>query len=154
MNPKLTTKEIANYLEASEMNVSTSTFKWILHKNELQGCRARKKPLLQQRHRKARLKFARDHQSKDLTFWKHVLWSDKTKLELFGHDHQRYVCRKEGEAFHSNKTIPTVKHKGDSIMWWGCFAAAGTGKLNKVDGIMRKEQYIEILKHNLKSSAR
>ena len=153
MNPKLATKEIVNYLEASGMNVSTSTIKRILHKNQLKGCRARKKPLLQQRHRKARLKFARDHQDKDLTFWKHVLWSE-TKIELFGHNHQRCVWRKEGEAFHRNKTIPTVKHGGGSIMLWGCFAAAGTGKLQKVNGIMRKEQHIEILKHNLKSSAR
>ena len=82
MNPKLTAKEIVNYLEASGMNVSTSTIKRILHKNQLKGCRARKKPLLQQRHRKARLKFARDHQDKDLTFWKHVLWSDETTLCL------------------------------------------------------------------------
>ena len=34
MNPKLTTKEIANYLAASGMNVSASTIKRILHKNE------------------------------------------------------------------------------------------------------------------------
>ena len=154
MNPELTTKEIAHYLEASGMNVSTSTIKRILHKNELKGCRARKKPLLHQRHRKARLKFARDHKDKDLTFWKHVLWSDETKIELFGHNHQRYVWRKEGEAFHPNKSIPTVKHGGGSIMLWGCFAAAGTGQIQKVDGIMRKEQYLEILTHNLKSSVR
>ena len=62
--------------------------------------------------------------------------------------------RKEGEAFHPKRTIPTVKHGRGSIMLRGCFAAAGTGKLQKVDGTVRKVQYIEILKHNLKSSAR
>ena len=39
-------------------------------------------------------------------------------------------------------------------MLWECFGAAGTGQLQKVDEIMRKEQYLEILKHNLKSSVR
>ena len=128
VNPKLTTKEIlltigniANYLEASGMNVSTSTIKGILHKNELKGCRGRKKPLLQQRHRRAWLKSARDHQDKDLTFWKHVLWSDETKIELFGHSDQRYVWRKEGDAFHPNKSIPTVKHGGGEYHVVGMF---------------------------------
>lgn len=154
LNPKITKKAIAKDLEVSGIKVSTSTIKRILHKNDLRGYRARKKPLLQQRHRRARLKFARDHQNKDATFWKNVLWSDETKMELFGHNDQRYVWRKAGEAFHPNKTVPTVKHGGGSIMLWGCFAAAGTGKLHKIDGIMRKEHYVEILKQNLKSSAR
>ena len=32
--------------------------------------------------------------------------------------------------------IPTVKHGGDSIMLWGCFTAAGPGRLVKVEGKM------------------
>ena len=61
------------------------------------------------------------------------------------------VWRKQVEAFHPNKTIPTVKHGWDSIMLRGCFAAAITGQLQIVDGIMRKGQYLRaILKHNLK----
>ena len=39
-------------------------------------------------------------------------------------------------------------------MLWGCFAAAGTGALHKIDGIMRKEHYMEILRQHLKTSAR
>ena len=39
-------------------------------------------------------------------------------------------------------------------MLWGCFAASGTGELQKINGIMRKEQYLEILQGNLKKSAR
>ena len=38
-------------------------------------------------------------------------------------------------------------------MLWGCFSASGPGNLVKVDGIMKKEQYIKILEENIKQSA-
>ena len=39
-------------------------------------------------------------------------------------------------------------------MLWGCFAAGGTGTLHKIDGIMRKENVVDILKQHLKTSVR
>ena len=39
-------------------------------------------------------------------------------------------------------------------MLWGCFAAGGNGALHKIDGIMRKEEYVDILKQHLKTSVR
>lgn len=36
----------------------------------------------------------------------------------------------------------------------GCFAVSGTGEVHIVDGIMKKEDYLRILHHNLKPSAR
>ena len=43
-----------------------------------------------------------------------ILWSDETKIELFGLNVKRHVRRKPG-------TIPMVKHGGGSIILWGCF---------------------------------
>ena len=51
-------------------------------------------------------------------------------------------------------TIPTVKQRGGSIMLWGCFAAGGTGALHKIDGILRRENDVDILKQHLKTSVR
>ena len=51
-------------------------------------------------------------------------------------------------------TIPTVRHGGGSTMLWGCFAASGSAAVKKVNGIMKKKDYLQILQENLNSSAR
>jgi hypothetical protein len=74
-----------------------------------------------------------------------ILWSDETKIELFGLNAKRHVWRKPG-------TIPTVKHGGGSIMLWGYFSAAWTGRLVRIEGKMNGAKYREILDENLLQS--
>ena len=47
-----------------------------------------------------------------------------------------------------------MKNGGGSIMLWRCFAAGGTGALHKIDGIMRMDNYVDILKQHLTTSVR
>jgi hypothetical protein len=71
-----------------------------------------------------------------------ILWSDETKIELFGLNARRHIWRKPG-------TVPMVKHGGGSIMLWGCFSVAVTGRLVRIEGNMYKAKYREILDENL-----
>uniref|UniRef100_A0AAZ3SS38 Tc1-like transposase DDE domain-containing protein n=1 Tax=Oncorhynchus tshawytscha TaxID=74940 RepID=A0AAZ3SS38_ONCTS len=104
--------------------------------------------------KKPDFRFATAYGDKDRTFWINVLWSDETKIELFGHNDHRYIWRRKGEACKPKNIIPTVKHWGGNIMLWGCFAAEGTGALHKIDGFMMRENYVDILKQHLKTSVR
>uniref|UniRef100_A0A6Q2ZDT3 Uncharacterized protein n=1 Tax=Esox lucius TaxID=8010 RepID=A0A6Q2ZDT3_ESOLU len=65
-----------------------------------------------------------------------VIWSDETKIELYGHNHKHYVWRGVNKAYSEQNTIPTVKHGGGSLMFWGCVSSKTTGNLVKIDGKM------------------
>lgn len=85
-----------------------------------------------------------------------MLWSDETKIELFGHNDVGIIViiwHKNGEAFNPKNTIPTVKHGGGNLMLWGCFLANGPGNLITVNSTMKKEQYMKILNNNIRQSA-
>ncbi len=43
-------------------------------------------------HKKARKQFAEDKQTKHMDYWNHVLWSDETKINLFGSDGVKREC--------------------------------------------------------------
>ena len=51
--------------------------------------------------------------------------------------------REEIFLISKRKSVGRKVH-GASIILWCCFSAAGTGALHKIDGIMKKERYLNI----------
>ena len=92
------------------------------------------------------MEFAKRHLKDSQTMINKILWSDETKIEVFGLRAKRHVWRKPG-------TIPTVKHGGGSIMLWECFSAVGTGRLVRIEGKINGAKYREILDENFLQSA-
>ncbi len=145
-NPKITVAELQRCIREMGESCRKSTITAALHQSGLYGRVARRKPLLSARHMKARMEDSKMVTNK-------ILWTDETKIELVGLNCKRYVWRKPGTAHHQSNTVPTVKHGGGSIMLWGCFSAAGTGRLVAIEGKMNAAKYREILDENLLQSA-
>ena len=70
-----------------------------------------------------------------------ILWSDEANIELFGLNARCHVWRKPVTAHHLANTIPTVKHGGGSIMLWGCFSEAWSGRLVRIKGKRNGAKY-------------
>lgn len=151
-NPRVTAKELKKDLSDVGTEVSAQTIRRTLRNEDLHARTPRRTPLLTAKNKKSRLQYAKRHVDKPQKFWERVLWSDETKLELFGPMDQRYVWRRKNQAYEEKNTLPTVKHGGGSIMLWGCFASNGTGKLQRVQGTMNSLQYQEILEENVMES--
>ena len=151
-NPRVTAKHLQQDLVAAGTEVSVCTVRRILNTEGFHARTPRRTPLLTQKHKKSRLQYAENHINKPPKFWNYVLWSDETKLELFGPMDQRYVWRKKNEAYAEKNTLPRMKHGGGSVMFWGCFAASGTGNLQRVEGTMDSVKYQEILGKNVMPS--
>ena len=125
--------------------VSASCVRRSLIKSDMRARVAAKKPFLRKPNVKKRLAFALKHVRWSKKKWSKVLFTDESKFELFGNNRRIYVRRGAGERFRSYCLLPTMKHGGGSIMVWGGISANGVTPLKRIEGIMDKKVYHNII---------
>jgi hypothetical protein len=77
-----------------------------LHPSGLYGRLSRKNPILSKRHMTTCLEFARKHLRDSQTMRNKILWSDETKIELFGLN------------FQASRLEETCYHPYSEAWWW------------------------------------
>lgn len=112
-------------------------FKLCVHENTIRNALqeagyhhrvARRRPYLNKRDRKRRLKFAKEHKDWTVEDWARVLFSDEMAVKLFMERHVRdYVWRKADEEFHPDCINYGRRPKGVGLMFWGVFRKGKMG---------------------------
>ena len=128
--------------------VSAVTVRRRMIENNLYARSPRKVPLLTKRHANLRLQFAKKHTGWTSEKWRNILWSDESKIVLFGGTGSRqYVRRPPNTAYEPQYTTKTVKHGGAKVMVWGSFSYYGVGPIHLINGIMNQQVYVDILEN-------
>ena len=142
-NPSISAKQVKTELN---LEICDRSVRNRLTEAKLPARSPRKVPLLNKRHKKNRLKFAKDHVDLPLDKWRNVLWPDGSKIVLFGSKGRRQYVRRPPLAELQNKyTVKTVKHGGGKILVWACFSYYGTGPIYRIPSIMDQVEYTKIL---------
>lgn len=150
---RLLTQQVAKTpKEAAQMiqkPVSEWTARRALKKIGLEAAIKPKKPALSDKNVKARLKFCKKYKHWSVDDWKRVIWSDETRINRFQSDGKQYYWHRPHEKLQKHQVKQTMKHGGGSLMVWGCFTWWHIGPMVRIFGIMKKEDYLNILQTNL-----
>lgn len=153
-NRRLTSTDLCReWKESADVDVAPSTVRTRLLENGLRGCKARRKPKVNEKQRKARLTWAREHLTWTEEQWAKVLFSDESTFTIQNHAGNNYVRRRTTEEFSPQCILPTIKHP-TSVMVWGCMAASGIGRLHICEGMMNATKYKDVLQTKMLPSAR
>uniref|UniRef100_A0A9J8B6A3 Transposase Tc1-like domain-containing protein n=1 Tax=Cyprinus carpio carpio TaxID=630221 RepID=A0A9J8B6A3_CYPCA len=152
--PRTTLEDIVNDLKAAGTTVTKQTIGNRLRREGLKSCiKVPQGPPAQENTMYSPvLKFVTERLNDSEEKWVKVLWSDETKIKVFGINSTRRVWRRRNAAYDPKNTIPTVKHGGGNMLW-GYFSAKGTGQLHRIKGTMDRAMYHQILGENLLPSA-
>ena len=119
-----------------------------LRENNLKACSPRKVPLLSSKHVRNRMEFAKQHLDWPVTKWRNILWTDESKIVLYGGKGSRsYVRRPPNLEYNPRFTSKTIKHGGSSVMVWACFSYYGVGPIYWIKTIMDQHVYVDILEN-------
>lgn len=134
-NRFLTSTALANRLHAATgTRVSFGTVRNRLRAAALRGRRPLVGVALTQRHRRARLNWARAHLAWTRQQWSRVVFTDESRFNLQAADGRLRVWRRKGERFDAPNIAERDRFGGGSVMVWGGISRSGATQLVTVNG--------------------
>ncbi|KAG0803905.1 hypothetical protein G6F15_013161 [Rhizopus arrhizus] len=125
----------------------------VLHSVEIYAEIKKKKPLLTEKHKKARLAWAKKHQYWTVHDWRRVVFSDETKINIWGSDGCKYYWKQKCDRLQPHHIDVTVKHGGGGFMSLNYITSEGPGyAFQDYNGAMDSELHQEILSTSLKDT--
>ena len=82
------------------------------------------------KHKVARLKWAKEHKGWTLEDWLHVIWTDEATFETGLDTRSCYVTRRKGTAMDFKYLKPTFKSGRSTIGIWGAIALGIKGPVH------------------------
>ncbi|KAG1606115.1 hypothetical protein G6F46_013229 [Rhizopus delemar] len=125
----------------------------ILHSVVIYAEIKKKKPLLTEKHKKARLAWSKKHQYWTVHDWRRAVFSGETKINIWCSDGGKYYCKRKCDRLQPYHIDVTVKHGGGGLTLWACITSEGPEyTCQTYDGTMNSEVYQEILGTSLKDT--
>jgi len=93
---------------------------------------AAKKPFINAKQRKERLKWARERLGWTMEEWKRVIWMDESSVEVGKESRACKVWRRSGERYDKKCVVPTFRSGRTSLMVWGCISYGKRGPLMQI----------------------
>ncbi|EIE82427.1 hypothetical protein RO3G_07132 [Rhizopus delemar RA 99-880] len=138
--------DVCSYLKSIGCSVSKWQAKRLMNELGFKATLKKSKPFLSDQHQKNSLKWCKKHQNWTVDDWKKVIFSDETKINIFGPDSNPYTWKEDGAVSRPHHVKQTVKYGGGSLMMWGCMTAKGVGYACQIfDGNMNSQTYTNIL---------
>ena len=91
--------------------------------------KARRKPFLNERHKKARLAWAREYKEWTMNVWLRVIWTDEATFETGLDSRSCYVTRRKRNAFEARYLKPTFKSGRSTIGIWAAITLSIKGPM-------------------------
>ena len=148
--PFSTVRKIRADVNLPEVSLTTIARR-IKESGEVSSYWASRKPFIGPKNIRDRLAWCHRYKYYTKSFWRRVLWSDESPYMLRQNVKKR-VWRGHNDRYNNKYTKGTVKHD-KKINVWGGFCAHGVGTLHRIEGIMVKETYNDLLGNVMLPSA-
>ena len=146
-DPSKTSDAIKTTLGEKGIEISSLTVRRHLLVVGRKAYRPVKKQLLTKTMKIKRYKWGQKYKNWTKKDWRYEIFSDETHMFVQGKRSQ-HVQRSQNEKIRNVHIDQHVKHP-QKKMFWGCFSFYGIGSLHPVEGMMRSQQYIEVVQRRV-----